>query len=315
MPLNHTTHLAIARGVLGVGLVALLLAPATVASAASRLRYAPSPAKVIRPGKAYFTEHPLFGATISSTADLATKTSQFGHLPIVRVYYPGLPSPNAWTSTGEAGANQSAIIVSFKAQPLDILSGSDDAALSQFFDDAPTGHAIYYSYYHEPEDNIAAGQFTLPDYLAAWAHVVTLADAAKNPELHSILILMAWDLDPASGRNWENYLPSGGIITTLGWDAYPPGGTGTPAPASFMQAAVTASQGAGLPFGFAEFGTTTVTGRGVWLTSVGTYIRTTGALFASLYDDSYAGGLGGGGTFYVSDPDSLHAWKVVIKHP
>jgi hypothetical protein len=308
----HPSHLSLARGIAGAGLVALLVVPATLASAAPR-----TPATIVRPGvhRPRVSQNTLFGATISSTADLTTKTAQFTHLPIVRVYYPGLPTSNAWTTSGMAGANDSAIIVSFKALPTDILSGADDAALSQFFDDAPSGHAIYYSYYHEPEDNIAAGQFTLPDYLSAWAHVVTLANAAKNPELHSTLILMAWDLVPASGRNWKSYLPSGGIISTLGWDAYPPNGTGTPTPASFMGAAVTASKGAGLPFGFAEFGTTTVTGRASWLTSVGTYLRTTGALFGSLYDDSYAGGLGGGGTFYVSDTLSLHAWKVVVKHP
>lgn len=60
-------------------------------------------------------------------------------MAIVRVYYPGLPSPNAWT-TGLAAANKSAVIVSFNAQPTTILSGQDDAALSHFFDTAPAGN-------------------------------------------------------------------------------------------------------------------------------------------------------------------------------
>jgi hypothetical protein len=91
------------------------------------------------------------------------------------------------------------------------------------FDTAPTGHPIYYVYYHEPEDNIAADQFKAADYKAAWAHVVKLADAAHNPWLHSTLVLMNWDLEHGSGRNWKDYLPGGGIISTLGWDAYPVG--------------------------------------------------------------------------------------------
>jgi hypothetical protein len=86
-------------------------------------------------------------------------------------------------------ANKSAVIVSFKAQPKTILSGQDDTALSHFFDTAPTGNPIYWSYYHEPEGNIADGEFTLADYKAAWAHVVSLASAAHNRDLHSTLIL------------------------------------------------------------------------------------------------------------------------------
>ncbi len=231
---------------------------------------------------------PLLGSSVLSASNLAQDTAQFGHMPIVRVYYPGLPAANAWT-TGLAGANKSAVIVSFKAQPTAILSGADDAALSQFFDNAPTGHPIYYSYYHEPEDNIAAGQFTLADYKAAWARVVALADAAHNPDLHSTLILMEWDLQKASGRNWLDYLPGGGIIKTLGWDAYPQGSATnvnpqlTP-PTDFMGPAIAASKSVGLPYGFAEFGLSTSAGRVGWLTSVGNYVMNSGALFATYFD-------------------------------
>ena len=70
---------------------------------------------------------------------------------------PGPSRPPTPEDGGLAGADHSAVIVSFKALPTDILSGADDAALTHFFDTAPTGHPIYYSYYHEPEDNIADG--------------------------------------------------------------------------------------------------------------------------------------------------------------
>jgi hypothetical protein len=255
----------------------------------------------------------LYGATISSLDNLTAETAEFSHMSIVRVYYPGLPRPNAWTAEGRAGANHSAVIVSFKALPTTILSGADNAALKQFFDTAPRGYPIYYSYYHEPEDNIAAGQFTLPDYKLAWAHVVALADAAHNPFLHSTLILMAWDLNRYSGRTWTNYLPSGKIISTLGWDAYPNSGVGTPTPASFMGAAVKASKAAKMPFGFAEFGTVTARGRAAWLTAIGQYLQANGALFGSLYDSPINGGLGGSGTFVVSDASSLSAWHAVVR--
>jgi hypothetical protein len=133
-----------------------------------------------------------------------------------------MPDPAAWT-TGAAALNHSAVVVSFRSPPARVLSGADDAALAHFFDTAPTGYPIYYSYYHEPEPLIEAGDFTLAQYKAAWAHIVAVAAKAHNPYLKSTLILMSWDLDPASGLNWKNYLPGGHVISTLGWDAYPAG--------------------------------------------------------------------------------------------
>jgi hypothetical protein len=261
----------------------------------------------IAPASASVPSVPLFGSSVTSS-DLAQTTAQFGQMPIVRVYYPGLPASNAWDG-GLAGANHSAVIVSFKALPTDILSGADDAALTHFFDTAPTGHLIYYSYYHEPEDNIADGQFTLADYKAAWARVVTLADAARNPDLHSTLILMSWDLVKASGRDWKSYLPGGGIISTLGWDAYPVGSATNvnpqpTAPADFMGPCITASNSVGLPYGFAEFGLSTATGRAAWMTEVGNYLMSSDALFASVFNGSpqYP-------TLQLTDRASQDVWK------
>jgi FlgD Ig-like domain len=251
---------------------------------------------------------PMLGSSVKDAADLAHDTAQFGHMPIVRVYYPGLPSATAWT-TGLAGANKSAVVVSFKALPRDILSGSDDAALRHFFDTAPTGHPIYYAYYHEPEDNIHAGQFTLADYKAAWAHVVSLARAAHNPYLHSTLILMEWDLVKASGRNWRDYLPGGGIISVLGWDAYPVGSATnvhpqlTAAP-DFMGPAIAASKSVGLPYGFAEFGLSTPQGRPAWLAAVGRYLMSSGALFGSLFNGNVQYP-----TLQLTDHASVAVWR------
>jgi hypothetical protein len=250
---------------------------------------------------------PLFGSSVTG-ANLAQTTAQFGRMPIDRVYYAGLPASNAWTG-GLASANDSAVIVSFKALPADILSGADDAILSHFFDTAPAGHPIYFSYYHEPEDNIADGEFTAGDYKAAWARVVQLADAARNPDLHSTLILMEWDLQKASGRNWKDYLPGGGIISTLGWDAYSQGSATnvnpqpTP-PADFMGPAIAASKSVGLPYGFAEFGLSTATGRSAWMTEVGNYLLTSGALFATVFNGApqYP-------TLQLTDQASQDVWR------
>ncbi|MBV9092840.1 MAG: hypothetical protein JO132_03020 [Streptosporangiaceae bacterium] len=254
--------------------------------------------------------HTLLGVDAGNPARLANVTSEFGHLPILRVYYNGLPDPALWT-TGVQGINKSAVVVSFRVPPSIILSGVDDVALSHFFDTAPTGYPIFYSYYHEPEPFITGDYFTLTAYKAAWAHIAALADAAHNSELRSTLIMMAWDLTPDSGINWKNFLPSAGVITTLGWDAYPAGSVhdqnpqATP-PADFMGPAVAASRSVGLPFGFAEFALATQSGRPEWLTEVANYLQSSGALFGILFDPP------GARWGDLNDAPSIEAWRKAV---
>jgi hypothetical protein len=256
------------------------------------------------------TTAPLFGASASSPGALAQATSEFGHLPIFRMYFRALPDANAWTKDAP-GINKSAVVVSFNAAPSSVLSGSDNATLSRFFDTAPTGHAIYYSYYPEPEQFIASGQFSAAAYRAAWAHIVSLANAAHNPYLHSTLILTNWDLNASSGRNWKDYLAGGGVISTLGWDAYPAGTVQdrnpqpTP-PAQFMGPAVAASKSVGLPFGFAEFALGTPTGRPAWLAEVANYMTSVGALFGTLFNSP------GYPWTELNDAASISAWRAVV---
>lgn len=256
---------------------------------------------------AYNPQVPLLGASVADMSALSAKTAQFGHMPVIRVYYPGLPGANAWTS-GLPAANKSAVVVSFKALPSAILSGRDDAVLRHFFDMAPRGHPIWYTYFHEPEDNIAAGQFTAAAYRAAWAHVAAIAAQAHNPYLRSTLILMAWDLKRASHRNWRNYLPGGHIISTLGWDAYTGGGGPSVSPSRFMGPAIAASKQAGLPYGFAEFGLPSVGGRPGWLTQVGNYLMRSGAVFGTLFDTAAVHP-----SFLMTDSSSISVWRRFVQ--
>jgi hypothetical protein len=252
----------------------------------------------------------LLGVNATSPSQLTTRTGQFGHMPMLRVYYTGMPDPNLWT-TGVQGLNHSGVVVSFRSPPSTVLSGADDAALAKFFDSAPTGYPIYWSYYHEPELLVQAGTFTVDQYKAAWAHIAAIAAAAHNADLKSTLILMTWDFNPASGINWKDYLPPGNVISVLGWDAYPAGTVHdsnpqpTP-PADFMGAAEAASRQVGLPFGFAEFALGTQTDRPQWLATVASYLRSTGALFGTLFDST------GFPWMELTDGPSIQAWHAVI---
>lgn len=252
---------------------------------------------------------PLFGVSASSIGLLSTATSQFGHMPVVRVYYPGLPSSNAWT-TGVPAANHSASVISFKALPSAVLSGSDDTALKNFFDKAPATHPIYWSYYPEAEIHIANEEFSLADYKAAWQHIAALASAARNPQLKSTLILTSWDLAAASHRNWKDYLAPG-VIDVLGWDDYPAGSVkgvnpqATP-PADFMSEEIAAAKSVGLPVGFAEFGLATKAGRPDWLASVGNYLARNNVLFGTYFQST------GWPDMMLTDSASIAAWKKVV---
>jgi hypothetical protein len=255
------------------------------------------------------TATPL-GVNASGLDQLATATAQFGHMPVIRAYYKGVPGPSQWT-TGVLGRSNSSVVVSFRPPPTEILSGADDAALAHFFDAAPTGHPIYYSYYHEPEAPIKERQFTFAQYKAAWAHIVAIADKAHNPYLRSTLILQHQDADPGDQYNFRNYLPPGGIISTLGWDAYPKGTVQnqdpqpTP-PAQFMGPAVAASKSVGLPFGFAEFALGTPADRPQWLTEVANYLDSSGALFGTLFDAS------GFPWMVLHDSESIQTWRGAV---
>jgi hypothetical protein len=252
----------------------------------------------------------MFGVDASSPGTLASMTAQFGHMPVVRVFYPGLPSANAWT-TGAGAINKSAVVVSFNALPDAIISGADDAVLAHFFDTAPTGYPIYYNYEHEPEHYIAAGQFTASAYRAAWVHIAAIADAAHNPALRATLILTSYDLSPQSGRNWKDYLPGGGIISVLGWDDYPAGtieddDPQAVAPGVFMAPEFAAARSAGLAVGFPEFALATPAGRPAWLAQVASYLASNGALFGIYFDST------GWPHMELTDSASIAAWRTVI---
>jgi hypothetical protein len=257
----------------------------------------------------------MFGATVwtggglSQAAALAQANARYGKLEVVRVFYPGLPP--AWP--GAAGASGGPVVVSFKAQPKDVLSGSLDSKLGDWFATAPRDRQIIWSYYHEPEDDIARGSFTAADYRAAWAHLRGLADKAGNPQLKSSLILMGWSLKPASGRNWKDYYPGSSVIDILGWDVYNlifNKGQYSDTE-SIVAPVVAASKAEGKPWGIAELGAKLVPGddgtrRAAWLRSMGSYSKANGALYVTYFDAPV------GGEFRLLDGPSQAAWRAVI---
>lgn len=154
------------------------------------------------------------------------------------------------------------LVYSFKgANPAQVLSGAIDAQFRQFLTDAkayvgdpanPTAKVIW-SYYHEPEDNIAAGNFTAADYRAAWGRLINISNEpafVNEPDIKSSLILMKYSLQTGSGRVFEDYYNPG--VDILGFDTYK-WDTATSV-ASMIDPIVSLAAAKGKPWAIAETG-------------------------------------------------------------
>jgi len=271
----------------------------------------------------------LFGASVAAksgvtmTQAVAAQDAAYGTMPISRVFLNGA---TPW-STGDQGVSGRPVVVSFKYSPASVIAGTQDAAINQFFATAPTAYDTYWSYIHEPEDNIERGEFTPESYKAAWTHVAALADAVGNPRLHSTLILMCYTLNPASARDWHNYYVGPSVQSMIAFDCYNHAGKrnryGLPSnvfkPITDWQQTPDA---AGIPWGISEvgstLGTTDTTGslRAQWLRDVGAFLvnqhaaNPSHAIFGIYFDV-----VGPSGTDYrLTDANSQTAWKDVVQN-
>ena len=257
-----------------------------------------------------------FGVTLDIPGGLtmeqawARANRLYGKPEMLRIFQPGAPS--GWkAATVATGMDLS---VSFKIQPKDILSGANDAKLRTWFRSAPKDVTIYWTYFHEPENDIQRGAFTPAQYRAAWHRVHKIANETCQPNMHSTLILMDWTLDPRSGRNFDDYYPGSAYIDVLSWDPYNPwGGTIYKDPKAIFEKVALKSKAEGKPFAIAETGSLLMdndTGvrRAEWITSMAKHLRENGALYVSYFDTNQSGR-----EFRLSDKPSQDAWKAVTQ--
>lgn len=186
----------------------------------------------------------------ASSAELASKDSRFGTIAVTRRFNAGNPAQNL---TGGRSYH-----VSFKGTPATVLSGSLDATHTNFFtylNNLSGNSTIYWTYYHEPEDNIQGGAFTFAQYRQAFARIAALP-GARTTKVKSALCLMAWTLRSASGRNWRNYYPEGSCdILTWDYDGIDPsGGQYSKFSVNNLPQTLAAASETGLPWAIAEFG-------------------------------------------------------------
>ncbi len=237
----------------------------------------------------------LFGASLdmngnSFSTALADQDSKYGHLGVMRVFYPGMPA--SFASHPQLMTRPS--VISFKVPATTILSGKDDAFFKSWFASAPKTTDVYWTYWHEPEND----HLNLTDYRAAWAHLARIAHASGNPHLHATLILMEWTLHPASHRNWKDYYAGSQYIDDLGWDVYNTGVRNTDrykTPEKLLSLPAAAAKSVGKPWGVAELGSLMASGdngsgEAAWLSACTSYLIANHAMFASYFDEDMPGG-------------------------
>ena len=241
---------------------------------------------------------------------IARQESSYGHLRTLRLFFPGLPG--SWESI-HAETGMRPLVVSFKADPVGVLDGSYDQALSDWFASAPRGVRVWWSYWHEPEDDIASGAFTAEQYRAAWTHVATLAAQAGNARLRASLILMCWTAEPNSHRDWHDYYVPG-AVKVLSWDCYNAGWRNGAyrTPESLFAEVLAIAEETHLPYGISELGSVRATGdetgagRAVWLDTVSQYLRSHQARFVTYFDSNI------GVEFRLLDEHSRSAWARAV---
>ena len=143
--------------------------------------------------------------------------SYLGAPEVYRMFFSGSPGTNFVGSNADFGPP---VVASFKFAPQEVVTGQHDATLKAWFASIPADQQVWWSYFHEPENDIEAGAFTTAQYRAAWTHILNLAPKQEN--LHPTLILMRYTLSIPTRRTVDWYVVPG--LEVLCWDSYLTGG-------------------------------------------------------------------------------------------
>lgn len=279
----------------------------------------------------------LFGAAIHQNSGetyaqaFARSDAAYGPLRILRSYLADkdmIGGPPSWATRAEmTPATGIPVQVSFKVTMAAVIAGTYDAKYLAWFKGAPTDRDIYWTMYHEPDDDVTAGKFSCEQYRSALTRLKGLANQAGNPRLHCTISPMNWTLSADSDRAWgSSKFPHGwldlyaghplfggadDIVDVVAWDVNAFGKYADPAalfglveramrgerwnPATGKYltdpALAVKARSAIAEWGGALVGTDTGQGRADWIRACGRYLKTSVHLY-SCYFDNPVGGAG-----------------------
>lgn len=153
----------------------------------------------------YATQDPIIRARLSAYSPATART-----LSLRRIYNTG--TAINLTEFQWALDNDRVPLVSFKGDPTSITNGSLNSSLDTIvsrFDLAKADEkAVWWTYYHEPEDNFTTST-AAAQYRAACRYIKAYFDAAgcDNVAFCATLYMAGWTWNPASGRDWRWWWP------------------------------------------------------------------------------------------------------------
>jgi hypothetical protein len=261
----------------------------------------------------------LFGTTVyrgdASFADaLARQDAAYGRLQVARIFYPG--DPPLWPGS-PAGEADRPVVVSFKLPPAEVIAGVHDEALRAWFASIPTDRPVWWSYFHEPENDAEDGSFTAEQFRQAFRHVSELASKTPNPALHGAVILQCRTATGEAGRSVADFDPGSDTYDVLAFDCYnrQQGDGVYPDPATWLAPVVAAAQQVGRPWALAELGSQLVDGddgtaRATWLGEVAAFAIAAKAPFVTYFDSGITGI-----DYRLTDTPSRSAWHQIVSGP
>jgi hypothetical protein len=306
---------------LRVGVVAVLLAAVAAACAGTGDDHAdggppehdePDVAAVPPPDNPLPT---LMGSTVhrengeTGAEALARIDAAYGPIRVARIFSPRLPV--SWTYLDGLLDGRPAV-VSFRPSPRSVLDGRWDRALRAWFRAAPTDRTTWWAYYHEPEDDVERGAFRARQFEQAWLHVDRIARSVHNRRLRATVILMCWTPQEKSGRDWRDYVPTGGQVDVLSFDCYAKG-RGSEAyadPQEMFAAGHRAARSIGAEWAVSELGAIRDaaddgTIRADWISRAAAWAAGR-ARFVTYFDADV------GGDFRLTDEPSRAAWERAV---
>ncbi len=185
------------------------------------------------------TNDTLFGAAFNPTdnAHFDQINAAFGAIRVRRTF-DGNSGTSPYLNRIQAQdiARNAASAYSFKYPPAEVVAGMHDADFRSFFQGIADDHTVFWTYWHEPDDELYVDHtFTPAQYRAAWAHIRTIADQvrATRPRLriYATLIIMEYSMRPNIAMNRpllgaNGMYPGDDVIEVFGVDSYNSGADG-----------------------------------------------------------------------------------------
>jgi hypothetical protein len=170
---------------------------------------------------------PVVGASAENDSEFNALVASLapGLLKCRRTYDGAIPSSFSASKARNDKTNGHATYWSWKPNPATFVNDTaQHTALLNFLNTVPAGHPFTVFAYHEPEDNIYGGAFTMAQWKAMTKKVGELIKSLNKPNIRFGICLMGpWTFDTRSNyytMDWSFDAATLAVIDVIGIDPY-----------------------------------------------------------------------------------------------